>query len=524
MLREVPIKGFVIAATGSGTGKTTICLAILAYLRSKGIRVAPFKVGPDFIDPGHHSKIAGRTSVNLDSWMLTRAYNQGLFAKASKGMDMAVVEGVMGLFDGYDALTETGSTAQMAKWLGLPVLLIVSAKGKARSAAAIVKGFETFDPDLTIAGVIFSQTGSRRHYEYLRDAVEQNCKTPCLGFMPRNDKIVMPERHLGLMTADELEISPQVLALLVSMVEDHMDMDALMAKLPAAAPGNRVEPVKKLADSAPGDLVKNASLVKDAPVIAVARDKAFCFYYQDNIDCLTKAGAQIVLFSPLTDTQLPDGIDGIYLGGGYPEVFAETLSAGTGLLEQIKRFSLSGMPIYGECGGFMYLCSQVSAMDREEEYEMTGCFDFSVQMSRRLRSLGYREITLTQDTLIGTKGAVIRGHEFHYSSLKTGLSGKTGHSEKEAHSEKAESSGALVKNVYQVTTRAGQDISLEGYQKNLTLGSYLHVHFGSSPGCAQTFVDTCGKFRQTRLDSMKTAPIPDPIPGQSGSKNKENHG
>ncbi|MBU3954288.1 MAG: cobyrinate a,c-diamide synthase, partial [Proteobacteria bacterium] len=213
-LREVPIKGFVIAATGSGTGKTTISLAILAYLRSKGIQVAPFKVGPDFIDPGHHTKIAGRTSVNLDSWMLTKAYNQSLFAKNSQGCDLAVVEGVMGLFDGYDSTSETGSTAQMAKWLDLPVLLIVSAKGKARSAAAIVKGFETFDPDLTLAGVIFSQTGSRRHYEYLRDAVEQNCTTPCLGFMPRNEEIVMPERHLGLMTADELVMSPRVISLL----------------------------------------------------------------------------------------------------------------------------------------------------------------------------------------------------------------------------------------------------------------------------------------------------------------------
>lgn len=479
--------------------------------------MAPFKVGPDFIDPGHHTKIAGRTSVNLDSWMLTRAYNRRLFAQNSKGMDMAVVEGVMGLFDGYDALTETGSTAQMAKWLGLPVLLIVSAKGKARSAAAIVKGFETFDPDLKLAGVIFSQTGSQRHYEYLRDAVAQNCTTPCLGFMPKNEKIVMPERHLGLMTADELDISPQVLALLVSMVEDHLDMDALMAKLPVISSGNRGEPCADLADPNPGDVVSDkipipapaapvvtpAPVATSAPVIAVARDKAFCFYYQDNLDSLTKAGAKIVTFSPLTDTQLPPGIDGIYLGGGYPEVFAKTLSARTELLDQIKQLSLSGMPIYGECGGFMYLCSQVSAMDQKEQYGMTGCFDFSVQMSKRLRSLGYREITLTQDTLIGTRGTVIRGHEFHYSSMKDNASEDPG-----------------VKNVYQVTTRAGQDIFLKGYQKNLTLGSYLHVHFGSSPGCAQTFVDHCAKFRQIRLDPTKTAPIS----AQPGPNSKEYHG
>ncbi len=235
----------------------------------------------------------------------------------------------------------------------------------------------------------------------------------------------------------------------------------------------------------------------------MARDKAFCFYYQDNIDSLTKAGAKIVFFSPLTDRQLPPGIDGIYLGGGYPEMFVKTLSARAALLGQIKRLSLAGMPIYGECGGFMYLCSQVSAMDREERYGMTGCFDFSVQMSRRLRSLGYREITLTEDTIIGQKGAVIRGHEFHYSSLK----------------DKA-SEDPTVKNVYQVTSRAGQNIFLKGYQKNLTLGSYLHVHFGSSLGCAQTFVDMCTKFRHSQLDSMKTGTIPP----QPGSKNKEYHG
>ncbi|MCP4721419.1 MAG: cobyrinate a,c-diamide synthase, partial [Desulfobacteraceae bacterium] len=202
-----------------------------------------------------------------------------------------------------DALTETGSTAQMAKWLGLPVLLIVSAKGKARSAAAIVKGFETFDPDLFLAGVIFSQTGSQRHYEYLRDAVQQNCKTSCLGFMPKNEKIVMPERHLGLMTADELAISPQVLSILVSMVDDNIDMDILMKKLPLVEPGK--DP------GAPMVSDNKMTVAKEGhrPVIAVARDKAFCFYYKDNIDSLKKAGAKIVTFSPLTDDQLPQGVD-----------------------------------------------------------------------------------------------------------------------------------------------------------------------------------------------------------------------
>ncbi|MCP3942995.1 MAG: cobyrinate a,c-diamide synthase [Desulfobacteraceae bacterium] len=491
------MKGFVIAATGSGTGKTTVSLAILSYLCARGIKAAPFKVGPDFIDPGHHGKITGKTSFNLDSWMLTKAYNKQLFAEKSKGMDLAVVEGVMGLFDGYDAVSETGSTAQMAKWLGLPVLLIVSAKGKARSAAAIVKGFETFDPDLTLAGVIFSQTGSQRHYECLKDAVEQNCKTPCLGFMPKNEKIVMPERHLGLMTADELAISSEVLSILVSMVEKHIDMDALMKKLPILE--LEKSPVKPLVEDKILPPVKGES-----PVIAVARDKAFCFYYQDNIEALKKAGAKIVNFSPLADDQLPRGIDGIYFGGGYPEVFAKNLSVRQDLLARIKALSLSGMPIYGECGGFMYLCSQVSSMDEKKPYNMAGCFDFSVQMSKKLRSLGYREITLTADTIIGKKGAVLRGHEFHYSSLK------------DEHLEKNSNSGdSIVKNVYSVTSRVGQDILLKGFQKNQTLGSYLHVHFGSNPDCAQTFVENCANFR----DTLKVA-----IPGELGISDKDYHG
>jgi cobyrinic acid a,c-diamide synthase len=287
-----------------------------------------------------------------------------------------------------------------------------------------------------------------------------------------------------------------VLSILVSMVEDHIDMDALMKKLPL------VEPWKGRAD--PPDPGKRSIPAKKgfSPVIAVARDKAFCFYYQDNLDSLTKAGAKIVTFSPLADDQLPHGVDGIYFGGGYPEIFAKTLSTKTRLMARIKALSLSGMPIYGECGGFMYLCSRVSGMDGEKSHHMTGCFDFCVQMSKRLRSLGYREITLTEDTIIGKKGDVIRGHEFHYSSLKD-----------------RGSKDLAFKNVYHVTSRAGQDISLKGYQKHQTLGSYLHVHFGSNPGCAQTFVETCVAFRETRQDSIKTGPI-----GQPGTRDKEHHG
>ena len=424
-------------------------------------------MGPDFIYPGHHTKIAGRTSFNLDSWMLSRQYNTRVFNEKTRGLDIAVVEGVMGLFDGYDGLSESGSTAQMAKWLDLPVVLIVSAKGKARSAAAIVKGFEEFDRDLKIAGVIFSKTGSLRHYEYLKAAVEQNCKTRCLGFMPRNDSIVMPERHLGLVTSEEIDISGQVLSTLSAMVRDHIDIKGLINSLDSFDTSCNL-------DSKKGELVR-----EQGPTIAVARDKAFCFYYQYNIDILKKFGANIVEFSPLNDDRLPPDIDGIYFGGGYPEVFAKELSQKTNLFQEIKKNSVSGMPIYGECGGFMFLCKNLSGMDEAQKYPMAGCFNFKVQMSKRLRSLGYREITLKKDTIIGKKGDVLRGHEFHYSSL--------------------ENQENDILDVYSVTSRAGQDLSLKGYQVYNTLGSYLHVHFGSNQECAKHFVDTCKRFKDKNV-------------------------
>jgi cobyrinic acid a,c-diamide synthase len=494
------VKGFVIAATGSGTGKTTLTLGMLAWLRARGMAVAPFKVGPDFIDPGHHARMAGRTSYNLDSWMLSKDYNRRLFQEQSKGADLAVVEGVMGLFDGYDATTETGSTAQMAKWLGLPVLLVVSAKGKARSAAAVVKGFETFDPDLTLAGVVFTFTGSQRHYDYLKDAVSQHCTTPCLGHLPRNDAIVMPERHLGLTTADEHVISSATRDTLVAMVDQGLDMDRLLSGLPD--PVNRCESAEKTSLSpecgskppasrrqsgvtgtmpGTGQGHHSEEFLEKVPKIAVARDKAFCFYYPDNLAMLENAGARLVFFSPLAEDRLPEGIDGIYLGGGYPELFAETLSRKTTLLSAVRSHSRNNMPIYAECGGFMFLCKALQPKDSDQPKPMAGCFDMQVQMSTRLTSLGYREITFAKDTVIGAKGDRVRGHEFHYSSVISDT----------AHQ---------YDNVFAVSTRAGQDVEVHGYQTGRTLGSYLHVHFGSNPDAAVCFVTHCRNFRQQRLN------------------------
>jgi cobyrinic acid a,c-diamide synthase len=391
----------------------------------------------------------------------------------------------MGLFDGYDATTETGSTAQMAKWLGLPVLLVVSARGKARSAAAVVKGFETFDPDLTLAGVVFTFTGSSRHYGYLKDAVEQNCTTPCLGHLPQNDALIMPERHLGLTTADEHSLSQGTIDTLVAMVDEHLNMAQLIRELPDIEVPME-HPDTGRAGSQPGQKITvpgpgGKPVSRSRPRIAVARDKAFCFYYPDNLAMLEQAGARLVFFSPMADGHLPEEVDGIYLGGGYPELSAGTLSKNISLMSEIKAHSRHRMPIFAECGGFMFLCRTLRLADSDQPVPMAGCFDLDVAMSGRLRSLGYREVTLTTDTVIGAKGNRVRGHEFHYSSVT-------------ADHETCD-------RVFEVTTRAGQDVQVTGYRKYQTLGSYLHVHFGSNPAVAGSFVSRCRDFRQQRMRS-----------------------
>jgi cobyrinic acid a,c-diamide synthase len=458
------IKGLVIAGTHSGCGKTTISLGLMAALAQRGLKVAPFKVGPDFIDPGHHGRITGAVSRNLDGWMLSKAYNLASFQDAARNADIAVVEGVMGLFDGYDGKTESGSTAQMAKWLGLPVVLIVDAKSMARSAAAVILGFEKFDPNLNFAGVLLNKLGSERHLRYLTEALERVASMPLLGGILRDQEISIPERHLGLFTQEDHPLSREMIKKLVAMIEDSINLDHLLKNLPEA-------------DASSDAIAKFVGREKVPVRIGVARDSAFCFYYRDNLDLLEASGAEVVFFSPIADSRLPVDLDGLYFGGGYPELAAERLAANTDLRNQIRDRSQKGMPIYAECGGFMYLCKELFAQN-EKRYPMAGCFPFTAQMYSRLKALGYREITLTKDTLIGPSGQTMRGHEFHYSELNE-FKIKTD-------------------TVYRLTDRVGVDKPPQGYYANRTLGSYTHLHFGSQPQIAVHFVDTCAAYRIER--------------------------
>ena len=388
--KEEVIKGFVVAGTTSGSGKTTIALGFLAALTRRGHRVAPFKVGPDFIDPGHHTRIAGSVSRNLDGWMLSDAYNRDSFARHANAADVAVVEGVMGLFDGRDGKSEAGSTAEMAKWLDLPVLLVVNARSMARSAAALIQGFENFDRGLKFAGVLFNNVGSPRHLRYLNEALENHVDMPCIGGIPRQSAITIPERHLGLFTPADHTLSEDIIAQLADLIVENIDLDAFLRRLddhhvvPALTKESRFPAIKH----------------NDRVRIGVARDNAFCFYYQDNLDLLVAAGAQLVFFSPMKDSDLPPGLDGLYLGGGYPELFARQLAKNQSIRDCIKRFSAAGMPIYGECGGMMYLGAAITDLEGVR-HPMTNCFPLETRMLSRLKSLGYREVRMIRDSLLG---------------------------------------------------------------------------------------------------------------------------
>jgi len=435
----------------------------MAALARRGLKVAPFKVGPDFIDPGHHTRIVGRVSKNLDGWMLSKEFNLACFAKAAAEADVAVIEGVMGLFDGYDGKTEAGSTAQMAKWLDVPVMLLVDAASMARSAAAVVMGFEHFDKQLTYAGVVFNNLGSKRHLKYLEDAIGQGIQMPCLGGVVRNPEIAIPERHLGLVTREDHPLNRRTIDELADIIEDSLNLDKLMGALPDI-------------DLPRPSGVESVGREKEVR-IAVARDNAFCFYYQDNLDLLARHGAEIVSFSPLTDNDLPRDVGGLYFGGGYPELFAGKLAANRKLRDRIQDNSRAGMPIYAECGGFMYLCEELVDLNGES-YPMAGCFPFATKMFPRLKALGYREVTLTADTPIGKKDLHIRGHEFHYSELTRQSPG--------------------IHTVYRISDRSGLDRPPGGYQINETLGSYNHLHFGSQPAAAGHFVENCRIYRDSR--------------------------
>jgi cobyrinic acid a,c-diamide synthase len=471
------MKSFVIAAPMSGSGKTTVTLGIMECLKRRGLSVAPFKVGPDFIDPGWHRLVTGRPSVNLDGWMCPELFIRETFARHTQGADLAVIEGVMGLFDGSNGVSEEGSTAQVAKILASPVILVVDAKSQARSAAALVQGFVNFDPQVRIAGVIFNNVGSANHARILREALAATSpEVKVLGCIPRDESLRIPSRHLGLVTVEETPLTEEFLDSLASVISEHLDLDELMSLSSMSSRGQAYTFHNTI-----------LACVNLTPIkVAVARDAAFCFVYEDNLRLLREAGAEIVEFSPLTDAHLPSGISGIYLPGGYPELFAEALSANQTLIGEIKSAIESGMPVYAECGGFIYLSRGVRGNaspgnsiinDSQDLISLVSIFPVATRMLPRRKALGYREALITGDSLLGPAGTVARGHEFHYSEM--------------------EEMPQEVERLYQVR-KNGRVIAAEGYRYRNCLASYLHLHFGSCPEIAGAIVKNCFTFKNNQ--------------------------
>lgn len=438
-----PLSAIVIGGTHSGVGKTSVTLGLIGALARRGLTVQPFKVGPDFIDPLHHRQASGRASRNLDGWMLNPATNLGSFARATADADVAVIEGVMGIFDGSEGKSDRGSTAEMAKLLGLPVTLVIDASAMARSAAALIHGFASFDPDLRIAGVILNNVGGDVHAEMIRDAVGEG--VPVLGAIPRVPDLVMPERHLGLHLPHEAH--QDYVGQLATLIEAHVDVDRLLEVSPIE------RPTPPPAVAAPSSTAR----------IGVARDEAFCFYYADNLELLEQAGAELVEFSPIDDP-LPEGLDGLYIGGGYPELHAAELAANEATRQAIRDLAAAGGPIYAECGGLMYLGEKLEL--EEGAYPLCGVLPFSTKMPAPLK-IGYVEISTTGG-LFGA-GRNARGHLFHHSEI---------------------SGEPTTARCYHLQTSRG-DQTEEGYHLGNVLASYAHLHFASQPNLAAAFVHRC---------------------------------
>lgn len=449
----------VLAGTRSGVGKTTIATGIMGALARRGLRVQPFKCGPDYIDPSYHRMACGVPSRNLDTWLLPHDTALEMFGRAARSSDVAVVEGVMGLYDGHANLTEQGSTAEVAKLLRAPVVLIASAARVARSIAAEALGFQKFDPSVNIAGVILNGIGSPRHLEFCKPPIEDATGLPVFGYMPRRDDLRVPERHLGLIPTVEGVVVEEWFDKLTAQIEQTIDLDRLLdiarqAETPTVAPSAfPAEPLPKRAR------------------IAVAQDKAFNFYYQDSLDLLAAWGAELVPFSPLEDTALPDDIGGIYIGGGFPELFAQELAANEDMKRLIGAARAAGQKIYAECGGLMYLGETLTDFDGVA-HPMVGLIPAKSSMSKGRLTLGYREVEALADCALLKRGERVRGHEFHWSV--------------------ADSPSSPEQAAYAVRSQDGR---MEGFCVGNLTASYVHIHMGSLPGMARRFVGECANMQ-----------------------------
>ena len=440
-----PVPRIVIAGTHSGCGKTTIASGIMAALTNRGLKVQPFKVGPDFIDPSHHTRICGRISRNLDPFMMGEEGCIDTFIRATEGADIAVVEGVMGMYDGVDG-SDMASTAHVARILKAPVILVVDAKGMSRSVHALIDGYRRFDPTLLFSGVILNRIGSPRH----RSMIEPSLTIPSFGYIPRKEDLAVESRHLGLKMAHESANMGEF----GKIIEENCNIDAILG-------ASHKAPLLKDSTN-PIDNKKPAHTK-----IGVALDEAFCFYYQDNLDNLMKAGAELVFFSPLSGS-LPE-VDAVYLGGGYPELHLSALETSR-CRQDLKKAVDSGMPVYGECGGLMYLTEEIGS---DKTYRMCNILPACAEMTSRIQALGYvKGETLTSHSFVPS-GQTITGHEFHYSQLYPSCDARY---------------------ALRLSRGKGIDSGKDGLISGNALGCYTHTYF--TPSFAQSLIQSAFQFSQ----------------------------
>lgn len=434
------MKQFMLAGVSSGVGKTTVTLALLKALMQKGFTVQAYKVGPDYIDTAYHTRITNRPSRNLDSFMIPdKETLEWSYYRWHDDCDISVVEGAMGLFDGLESDKDFASSADVAKKLNIPVILVIDGKATSTSAAAMVHGFNSFDPDLDIAGVIINRVASESHFQLIKKAIERYTDVKVIGYFPKNIDVELPSRHLGLVPDHEMANLDKQFELLGTIAQDCIAIDDLLSEK----------------SSAKKTIISPFKTTSFAPLtIAYAQDEAFHFYYQDNLDLLEEFGVTLKTFSPLKSEKLPEA-DAYYFGGGFPELFAKELMANESFRVSVLKAHQDKKTIYAECGGLMYLGKQLEVDD--VIYDMVGIFDGISKMTSRLKRFGYCYATAKRDTLFGSKGTTIRGHEFHHSIFET-----------------------VEETAFDLEKRRGVEVVSSwqgGYQKDNTLASYLHIHF-----------------------------------------------
>jgi len=448
----------VIAAPQGRSGKTTVSIGLCAALARRGLKVQPFKKGPDYIDPSWLAAATGRSWRSLDTFLLPEDTLLASYGRACRDADFALVEGAMGLYDAPDEEGK-GSTARLARLLHAPVILVINTARMTRSVAAMVSGYRHFEPDTNVAGVILNSVSGSRHESKLRAAVERHCGIPVLGSIPRDESLGIPQRHLGIVPRGEVRESAAVIDQISVRLEGRLDLDAILAVArqatgPAAALADRPE--------------RAAPTVR----IGVLSDRVFTFYYPENLEALAEAGAELVPVDSLLDQRLPD-VDGLFIGGGFPELFLEELEANTGLRQDIARAIEEGLPVYAECAGLMYLCSRIRW--RSREHEMVGVIPGEVEIHERPQGHGYVAVDVVGDNPFFPRGQTLRGHEFHYSRL-------------------APPKGLTY--AYAVRRGRGMDGEVDGIVYKNTFAAYTHLHALGTPQWARAFVSVAARERR----------------------------